>query len=337
MPTDIRQATLSEIAARAGVSVSTVSKVLHGRTDVAPATRDRLRRLLDDHGYRAARGTGIVDLVIGGLASPWADALVGGAVDAGAAADCRIVINAVPGCGEFLDGTVGRITARGTDGVLIVHHLPTAEDRARLEARRIPLVVIDPPVEPGEELRSVGSTNWQGGLSAARHLIGLGHRRIATITGPLGVWSARARLDGYRAALLEAGLPVDESLVRTAGFTAADGRAETLRLLDAARPPTAVAAANDAQAFGVLQALGERGLRAPDDVSVTGFDDVSVAAWSAPPLTTVRQPLEAMAATAFRMLRLQAEGGPAQPHHVELATALVVRSSTGPPRAPQSS
>ncbi len=325
--------TLSELALQAGVSVSTVSKVLNGRTDVAPGTRDRIGRLLSDHGYRTPRAGGMVDLVIGGLHSPWADALVAGAVSAGAEEDCRIVVNVAPPDGDGLGAALERIAARGTDGLLTVHHLPGERDRDRLAAKGVPLVVIDPPVEPGAGVRSVASTNWQGGRSAARHLLALGHRRIAVIAGPLDVWSARARLDGYRAALLQAGVAMDESLVRSGEFCASAGRTQALALLDLPEPPTAVVAGNDGQAFGVLQALAERGLRAPADVSVTGFDDVSVAAWAAPALTTVSQPLEAMAATAFRMLRLVAAGSAAQPHQVELATTLVVRDSTAAPRS----
>ncbi|WP_327350562.1 LacI family DNA-binding transcriptional regulator [Streptomyces sp. NBC_01304] len=326
------RSTLSEIAAHAGVSVSTVSKVLNGRTDVSPTTRERIGRLLADHGYRASRASGIVDLVIGELHSPWADALVAGAVSAGCEEDCRIVVNTATGQDEDLGATLARIAARGTDGVLTVHQLPHERDRRQLDAKGVPLVVIDPPVEPGDGVRSVASTNWQGGLSATRHLLELGHRRIAAISGPLPVWSARARLDGYRAALQRAGVPSDESLVRTGEFSARAGRTQALSLLDLPEPPTAIVAGNDGQAFGVLQALAERGLRAPHDVSVTGFDDVPVARWAAPELTTVRQPLEAMAATAFRMLRLVTAGGAAQPEQVELATTLVVRESTAPPQ-----
>jgi LacI family transcriptional regulator len=177
----------------------------------------------------------------------------------------------------------------------------------------------------------VGTTNWQGGLTATRHLIELGHRRIAAIGGPRALWSSQARLDGYRAAMLEAGLPVSEELIRHDMFVVPGGREQALHLLSLADPPTAIVAGNDAQAFGVLQALGELRLRAPDDVSVVGFDDVPVAAWASPALTTVRQPLAAMAATAFRMLRASGTDSAAEAHHVELATTLVVRDSTAPP------
>ena len=191
-------------------------------------------------------------------------------------------------------------------------------------------MVIDPPEEPGAGIRSVGTTNWQGGVQATRHLIDLGHRRIGVI-GQEAVWSGRARLAGYRAAMLEAGLVVDERLVRRDEFTAAGGRAQARRLLALPEAPTAIIAGNDAQAFGVLQALAERGLRAPGDVSVIGFDDVPVASWATPALTTIRQPLAAMAATAFRMLRTDLPAVAQEPDHVELATSLVIRDSTAPP------
>ncbi|WP_199548153.1 LacI family DNA-binding transcriptional regulator [Streptomyces sp. N35] len=326
------RSTLSELAVQAGVSVSTVSKVLNGRTDVAPTTRERVGRLLAEHGYRTPRRSGLVDLVIGTLHSPWADALVAGAVSAAAEQDCRIVVNTAPPHGDGLGAVLDKIVARGTDGVLTVHHLPDSVVRERLAAKGVPLVVIDPPVEPEPSVRSVASTNWQGGLSATRHLLELGHRRIAVISGQLSVWSARARLDGYRAALLQASVGVDKALVRSGEFCPAAGHAQALALLDLPEPPTAIVAGNDGQAFGVLQALAERGLRAPADMSVTGFDDVSVAAWAAPALTTVRQPLEAMAATAFRMLRLAVAGSAVQPYQVELATTLVIRDSTAAPR-----
>jgi LacI family transcriptional regulator len=125
---------------------------------------------------------------------------------------------------------------------------------------------------------------------------------------------------------------VDETLVVRGEFSVPAGRDLTRQLLDREHPPTAIVAGNDNQAFGALQALGERGLRVPGDVSVVGFDD-AVAAWGTPPLTTIRQPLAAMTAAAFRMLRMDADGVSAQPQHVELATTLVVRESTAPPRS----
>jgi DNA-binding LacI/PurR family transcriptional regulator len=326
------RSTLTGIAAEAGVSVSTVSKVLNGRTDVAARTRDRVSSLLRSNGYRVTPrlSFGVVDLLVGSLQGPWAEELLRGAVEAARETDQSIIVTTVESDAEF-GHWLDQAAARGTGGVLSVLHLPGAAERRRLSAAGITLVVIDPPAEPETGIRSVGTTNWQGGMAATRHLTELGHRRIAAIGGPERFWSANARLDGYRTALLRSGLPVDETLIVRDEFSDAGGRIQALRLLDLPERPTAIVAGNDSQAFGVLQALGERGLRAPDDLSVVGFDDV-LAIWATPPLTTVRQPLAAMAAAGFRMLQMGAGGSPAQPEHMELATTLVVRNSTAPPR-----
>ncbi len=324
------RSTLAGIAAEAGVSVSAVSKVLNGRTDVAAGTRARIAALLRRDGYQVASrlGFGVVDLLIATLHTPWAEELLRGTVQAADEAGASVVVSTVDSPGGFT-AWLNRATARGTDGALTVLNLPDSSELQRLAAARIPLVVIDPPEEPGPGIRSVGTTNWQGCLTATRHLIELGHRRIAIIGGPEHLWSSRARLAGYRAALEAAGVTAAGELIRRDLFCAEGGRRQARELLALPQPPTAIVAGNDPQAFGVLQALGERGLRAPGDLSVVGFDDVPVASWATPALTTVRQPLAAMAATAFRMLH--ARPGAGEPHHIELATTLVIRDSTGPP------
>jgi len=331
--------TLTSIAADAGVSLSTVSKVLNGRTDVAPSTRERIAEELRRHGYHpgSALGFGVVDLLLGagectvtGGHSPWAEELIHGTVIAAAEGGHSVVVTPVSSPGEF-DRWLALAAFRGTHGALSVLHLPGSVELKRLARARIPVVVVDPADEPGSEVLSVGTTNWQGGLTATRHLVELGHRRIAAIAGPSSLWSSRARVDGYRAAMLEAGLPADESLIRRDAFSVDGGRRQALQLLTTADRPTGIVTGNDAQAFGVLQALGQLGLRAPGDVSVVGFDDVPVASWAAPALTTIRQPLAAMAATAFRMLRTGDGVAATESRHIELATTLVVRDSTAPP------
>jgi DNA-binding LacI/PurR family transcriptional regulator len=320
---------LTSIAATARVSVSTVSKVLNGRTDVAPETRMRVGRILRLHGYQVASapGIGVVDLLTGGLGSPWSEELIRGAVSAAAETEISVIVSRVASAAEF-DRWLKIAAVRGTLGALSVLYVPEPATLRRMEDAHIPLVVIDPPVEPGGSIRSVGTTNWQGGVTAARHLVELGHRRIGAIGGPDDLWSCRARLDGYHAALRRAGLPVDDALVRCDELTAEAGLRQARALLGLSDPPTAIMAGNDAQAFGVLQALSERGLRAPDDVSVTGFDDLPIATWATPPLTTIRQPLAAMAATAFWMLTSVGPESETRPRHLELDTSLVIRGST---------
>src|ERR1700761_5720424 len=251
------RSTLTGIAAQAGVSVSTVSKVLNGRTDVAPGTRDRITKLLRGHGYQIVPGMrfGVADLIIGSLHGPWAEELIRGAVDAAREAGHSIVVTTVSTSAEFSDW-LERAARRGTDGLLSVLYLPTPAERQRLAAAHIPLIVVDPPTEPTSDIRSVGTTNWQGGLIATRHLAELGHRRIGAIGGPERVWSANARLDGSRTALMRS--------VPPGGAGRRGGGGDRARRRGRGAPPQpGMVPANDNLAFGALQALGERGLRVP--------------------------------------------------------------------------
>ena len=248
--------TLTSIAAEAGVSLSTVSKVLNGRTDVAPRTRERIAQVLRQHGYEpgSKAGFGVVDLLLGagkwtlkGEPVPWAEELINGAVRAAAEAGHSVIVTPVSTPGEF-DRWLALAASRGTHGVLSVLHLPRGTELKQLAKAGIPVVVVDPVEEPGVGVRSVGTTNFQGGLTATRHLIELGHRRIAAIGGPPSFWSARARVDGYRAAMLEAGLTVDESLIRRDEFSVEGGRRQARELLGLPGRPTGIVTGNDAQA-----------------------------------------------------------------------------------------
>ncbi len=232
-----------------------------------------------------------------------------------------------PGRG-WLEG----VLSRRPTGVIPVFSDLSAQQRAQLAAVGIPLVVLDPNGVPSEEVPSVGATNWIGGLSATRHLLELGHRRIAVITGPRWALSSRARLDGYRAALDAAGVPVDPTLIREGAFEISDGASHTDELVRLADPPTAIFALNDGMAIGVYHAASLAGLRVPDDLSVVGFDDYQpLDQWLAPPLTTVRQPLTEMGAAATRMVIELSQGTTPQHRRLEVATELVVRASTAPP------
>jgi LacI family transcriptional regulator, xylobiose transport system transcriptional regulator len=202
---------------------------------------------------------------------------------------------------------------------------------AQLKASGIPFVVVDPTGEPHHDTPSVGATNWGGGVAATRHLLGLGHRRIGIITGPREILCSRARLDGYRAAMDEAGVPIDPSLIAYGDFHVQSGIDKAEAMLRQPDPPTAIFAGNDLMALGVYQAARAQHLHVPDDLSVVGFDDLPVAGWVGPPLTTVRQPLSEMAVTAARLVvRLAAGQEPAQTR-LELNTELIVRESTAPP------
>jgi LacI family transcriptional regulator len=324
---------LAVVAAEAGVSVPTVSKVLNSRPDVAEATRARVTGVLARHGYAVrpsgSRRTGFVDLRMLDLDASWAEAVVRGAARAASRLGADLVVTVDPdaeSCGSW----VRHVLARGTDGLVSVVGVPDAGARADLGRAGVPLVVVDPrrPVEAG--VLAVGATNFRGGLDATAHLVSLGHRRIATITGPQEQDDAVARLAGYRTALIQAGLPVDDDLIRTGDYGVDGGFRAAGLLLRLDDPPTAVFAGSDDAALGVLRAAREHGVRVPRDLSVVGFDDLPVTPWLDPPLTTVRQPLAEMGDAAVTLVHRAREGtrGPA---HLELATRLVVRESTAPP------
>ncbi|PRX45897.1 LacI family transcriptional regulator [Prauserella shujinwangii] len=328
-----RRATLATIAEAAGVSLPTVSKVLNGKDDVAASTRAKVLRLLEEHDYvpvgtrRPANET-LVDLVFTALDSPWAVEIIRGVVESGLDAVVSSMANA-PHRERWAESLVK--ARRG--GALLVTSQLTANDRRTLERARMPLVVIDPVDLPSPDVPSVGATNWGGGLSATEHLLELGHRRIAMIGGPVGFLCSKARIDGYRSALERAGLAADPELIRHGDFHHEGGYVAALELLRMPEPPTAIFAGSDEQALGTIEAARMCGLAVPGDLSVVGFDDLPVARWSSPPLTTVRQPLAEMGRHAGRMLADLIAGKQPDSRRVELATQLTVRASTAPPRA----
>ncbi|GAA3120453.1 LacI family DNA-binding transcriptional regulator [Streptomyces rameus] len=335
-PAETQSATLAEIARAAGVSAPTVSKVLNGRADVAPATRARVEELLRVHGYRRRRAEAsrspLIDLVFHELESAWALEVIRGVEAVAGDAGLSVVLS--ESAGRLTPGRTwaDQVAARRPHGVVLVLSGLDESQRALLASRSIPFVVMDPAGDPGPDVPSIGATNWQGGLAATRHLVELGHTRIGAISGPSRMMCSRARMDGYRAALETAGLPVDPSLVAAGDFHHDAGYRLGLELLRRPDRPTAVFAGNDLQALGLYEAARELGLRVPEDVSVVGFDDLPVARWVGPPLTTVRQPLAEMAAAAARLvLELGQARQERTATRVELATSLVVRSSTAGP------
>jgi DNA-binding LacI/PurR family transcriptional regulator len=327
--------TIADIAASAGVSVPTVSKVLNNRPDVSPQTRLRIEALLAEHDYsrsggrRARRGT-LIDLVFTAL-SPWSLEIIRGAEQAARAARSRIAVEvaAEPADRErWLDAIAGG----QTQGLILVLTELSAAHRKRLADQHVPVVIVDPVGEPDPRIPSIGAANWAGGLAATDHLVELGHRRIGKITGRPSLLCSQARLDGYRAALERAGIPVDPALIHTGDFhyqSALEAATAMLRLPD---PPTAIFTGSDEQALGVYEAARRQHLRVPDDLSVVGFDDVPLSGWASPPLTTVRQPLAEMAAMATKTVlsMMEDESYPVN-NRLEVATSLVVRASTAPP------
>jgi LacI family transcriptional regulator len=332
--------TLARVAAQAGVSPATVSKVLNARAGVSEDTRRRIERLAEDLGYvavaerqRPVRGVAepLIEVLVDSLDSPYTWTLLNGIVAAAEAAGGGIVLGRVRSlAGEPAMAWAQRLARTGRIGVLEASTVSSREREDALKAVGLPIVVVDPMNEPRPSVHSVGATNWSGALAAARHLVELGHQRIAYIGGPAGSPCDVAREAGYLAVLREHGIPADPALVAHGPFTFDHGLAAGLEILNRWDRPTAVFAGCDLIAVGVLEAARRLGLTVPDRLSVVGFDDSGLAASSAPPLTTVHQPIveigEAAVTTLFRL----AASGTAPVHRVELATQLVVRASTGP-------
>ena len=328
--------TIASIADEVGVSVTTVSKVLNGHADVAAETRARVEASLERNGYRRRRrrrptATQQIDLVFHQWNAGWAMEIIRGVETVAAAANVGVTLSQLSGAHHppslWLDG----VLARRPLGVLLVLCHLTGPQRRQLERRGIPFVVVDTDSATEASVPTVGSNNWNGGLLAARHLLELGHRRIAVISGPQDVLCSRARIAGFRSAHEEAGVQVDPDLVRFGTFYVDAGYAYGTELLARPDRPTAIFAGSDMQAMGVLRAARRLGLRVPEDVSLIGYDNLPMAAWLGPALTTVNQPLQDMAATAARMLLDLARGATPPTSRVDLVTELVVRESTSPP------
>lgn len=331
---------LADIAREAGVSTATASKVVNGRSDVAPGTRRRVQELLERHGYssptiaRPVRRGGLIDVVFNGLDSPWAVEILRGIEEACSGPGTGVVVARARTGGDVRPSSwPAGAMAHQSLGVIVVTSAVSEGDRKQLQKAGIPLVVVDPANYNVADAPSISATNWTGGLDSTDHLTALGHRRIAAIGGRPSLLCSMARVDGYRAALDRAGIPRDETLVRWGNFDHESGFREASELLDLPDPPTAIFAGSDQQAFGVVQAARVRGLRVPEDLSVVGFDDLPMSRWAAPPLTTVRQPLFEMGRLAAETLLSINDGRPPRSHRIELATELIVRESTAPPRA----
>ena len=342
MPSKEGPPTLADVAASAGVSIATVSKVLNGRAGVGAETRARVLGVLQQHEYIGRRPDPVdhglkratVELVFHGQLSSYDLELLDGVVEAATQAGVTVAVSIRPrrlgpGVKRSADWVLDVIRS-GRSAVIDVVDDPRQGDLAALTRARLPLVVIDPLRLPQRQVTSVGTTNFAGGLTATQHLLSLGHRRIAYLGSNAEFVYNQARLHGYRAALEGEGITVPSGYVRHLGSDYEDGVAGGTALLSLPKPPTAIFAVTDESAAGVLEAARARGLQVPKDLSVVGFDDTPIARLLSPSLTTIRQPLREMGLVALRTAVRLATGEKIDSHHVELATELIVRNSTGP-------
>jgi len=327
--------TMQQVAAEAGVSVSTVSKVINGRYGVASDTVEHVTRVIERLGYEASlvarslrnHRTNVIGVLVADF-EPFSVEVLKGAADAIHDSGFELVAYSSGGRVDEHVGWERRYLSRlmGTlvDGAVLV--TPTVTD-VQFDG---PIVAVDPHTGPSR-LPTVTADNLQGARLGVGHLLELGHTRIGMITGREDLVSAQRREQGYGEALAAAGLSVDESLVRNGAFEPDPARAAARELLSLPEPPTAIFAANDLSALVTLEVAAELGIEVPGRLSVLGFDNIPESALADVPLTTVEQPIRRMGHDAIVMLTELIAGGTLGQSHVTVETGLVVRRSTAPP------
>ncbi|WP_245981318.1 LacI family DNA-binding transcriptional regulator [Frondihabitans australicus] len=330
------RATLSEVAERAGVSISTVSKVLNGRSGVSLDTRNRVTSILQDRQYNrrntASPIAPLLELVCTALDSAWMVEILVGVERIARESGLSLVVTGMKDRGKPSGSWIEGVLQRKPAGVILVISDISEGNQHQLRSHGIPFVMVDPEGDPAPDVPSIGSANWMGGFMATRHLIELGHRDIAFLAGPQFFLAATARMSGYRAALAGAGIPERPELVGPFGeFSEPAGRQVALRMLERDDRPTAIFAASDMQALGAYAAARDLGISIPDELSVVGYDDLQVTRFAGPPLTTVHQPMTEMAEEATRLVLRLREEPALKSTRLELATSLVVRGSTAAP------
>jgi LacI family transcriptional regulator len=334
------RATIRDIARRAGVSVATVSRVINDRPDVSPETRDAVLRHVRASNFttnRSARAlssgrTGFIGFTLPYIRADYFAAILAGAIEAAYEQEVRFVLCATLHEHDREVSLIETLMDGATDGAIILLPEESNEELAALQAKGYPFVVADPRVPLGEGIPAVSAAHRAGAKAATDHLLALGHRRVAHISGPRGWAATEERIEGYHAALAAAGVLPSRELLAEGDFEIRGGYAAAQRLLELPEPPTAVLASNDNMAVGALRAARERGLSVPEDLSVVGFDDAEAAQIVTPALTTVRQPLAELGRTAVSLLMRMVERQRVEALRVELATRLVVRDSTTAPR-----
>ncbi|GAA2636145.1 LacI family DNA-binding transcriptional regulator [Dactylosporangium fulvum] len=327
-----RRVTVRDIAAETGMSIATVSRALNHHSTVTPATRalvhEAAERLRAEAGAssRARRGTVFVRCPY--ILTDYFGLIVSSIAETLSLHGRQLVLTA----GEAAARTPLLSDLRGRDGVAgVIVILPPepGEDLLELQRQRLPFVVVDPRTALPRDIVSVSAAHFAGARKLTAHLVELGHRRIGVIGGPTEWLVSDARLAGHNAALADVGVLQSAELLRAVEPTTERGYRAAGELLDLPDRPTALVAFNDKAAVGALRAAAERGLRVPEDLSVTGFDDLDLA--QATGLTTVRQPLQEMGRMAVTLLARLMDEHELDALHVELATELVVRTSTAPP------
>jgi DNA-binding LacI/PurR family transcriptional regulator len=334
-PRTRRTSRIYEVARSAGVSIATVSRVANATGPVRPQTAARVQAAMRRLDYRphafaralAAQRSRTIGLLISDILHPYFADIVRGAQEQAEVSEYAVLLGDASVHTRGTDLLVQRLLERRVDGLIVASDRTTTDYAMQLRTEDVPVVCINGSRE--QFPRAVQIDNRTGAALAIEHLVGLGHRRIAHIAGPPGLPTRDERLASYRAALKHAGLRYDAELVATGDGRFDESRTATRVLLDLADAPTAIFAYNDRSAVGCYQAIRAAGLRVGTDISVVGFDDIVMAEWVDPPLTTLHQPRIEMGRIAVDLL-LAVLNGTETVDHVVVQPHLVVRASTGP-------
>lgn len=326
--------TIVDVADEAGVSYATVSRVINNKDHVSPEKRERVLRAMAQLGYvanmqarsLAGGASRVVGLLVDYLSSSYMDEIIRGIDEALDAENYDLMLYTTHRRKTKESAYVTKLTRKLADGLLLILPRNAGAYLDTLRQRQFPHVLVD-YLSDRQNVPSVSTTNFRGAYDAMSFLLSLGHRRIGFITGTMEFGCARDRLDGYRAALKDHGIPADPQLVCEGNFMQPQGYQSAQKLLSLPEPPTAIFSSNDMMAFGVMEAARERGLRLPEDLSIVGFDDIPQASHVHPALTTVRQPLEEMGRSAAHLLLKYIAHPTAEIERIELPTRLVIRES----------
>jgi LacI family transcriptional regulator len=328
--------TIADVAARAKVSKTTVSRVLNGKGELDESTAARVRAVIDELGYvpssRAvglARGrTRVVGMLVPSLTWPWIGEVLQGAVDVLETERYGLLLFTCNRGEESMRQFGAQVSAKSFDGLLVIEPEGTLDYIATLHARGLPVVLIDDRDQTSGQIPSVGTTHYTGAAAAAKHLLSVGRTRPLVISGPRRFGCIQQRLAGFASAYAEAGHPIPAQLLYPGDFTVDCGADGVQAAMAAGYEFDAVFAHNDLSAIGAMQALQEAGRRVPQDVAIVGFDDIPTAAHTQPPLTTVHQPLREMGEAAARALLAHFEGTPLPNRPTVIPASLTVRGST---------
>jgi LacI family transcriptional regulator len=332
---------LKDIAARAGVSVMTASKAMSGASDVSAQTRARVRLLAQEMGYvpdsmaqgLRSRTTRLLGLVLSTVANPFFARTIAAIEEGAHERGCDLILAHTLNNPEREEACIRRLLGRRVDGLFIfpIYRLaPTAAIYDVLLQRKTPTIILGHRAAFCAQFPNVESDDLGGSYQMSRHLLELGHRRIAFLAGPRGAPWAQERLEGYRRALREDQIELDDRLIFNAGSSMEEGEKAALQMLNESVSMTAIQAANDMVAMGAANVFLNQGIKIPQDLSIGGFGNIWMSEHFRVPLTTVRQPKLRLGAAAMDIMQKLLRGE--KPESKRLAAALMVRASTGPPK-----